>query len=449
MTGRVLLLLPVLLSRNSRTTDTRGAAKSAGFFFRLLPRRAACALIMTAFSLSAQPAYDLLLKGGHVVDPKNGISRVMDVAVRDGKIARVASGIPASQAAKVLDVRGLYVTPGLIDIHAHLYNRPGHPPPKRNQSVQPDAVSFRSGVTTMVDAGTSGWRDFPNFREITIERSRTRVLAWLNIVAAGMGHGNENDPAQMDVAGAVNMAKKNPGLIIGFKTAHYAGPGWAAVDGTVKAGGETKLPVMVDFGRATAERNLKALLLEKLRPGDVYTHCFSGIRGEILPDKKVNPVMLEARKRGILFDVGHGGGSFFWNMTIPAIEQKFFPDSISTDLHFGSMNSAMKNLPNVMSKFLNLNVGFDDLVRMTTWNPAKAINRPQLGNLDEGAEADIAVLRIDEGEFGFLDSAGARYEGKQRIVAEMTLRRGKIVWDLNARAGEDWKTFKYRKGSGR
>jgi dihydroorotase len=404
-------------------------------------------LFLAALPLAAQPSYDLLLKGGHVVDPKNRVSRVMDVAVASGRIARVADDIPGSEAKKLVDVRGLYVTPGLIDLHAHVYNRPGNPPPKRNQSVQPDAVSFRSGVTTLVDPGTSGWRDFANFREITVARSRTRVLAWLNIVAAGMGFGNEDDPAQMDVEGAVKVAKANRDVIVGFKTAHYAGPGWAAVDGAVSAGKQTGLPVMVDFGQTTAERNIKTLLLEKLRPGDVYTHCFSGLRGEILADKTMNPTMLAARKRGILFDVGHGGGSFFWNMTIAAIGQKFFPDTISTDLHFGSMNAAMKDLLNVMSKFLNLNVPFDDLIRMTTWTPANAIKRPQLGNLDIGAEADIAVLRIDKGQYGFLDSAGARYQGTQMIVGEMTLRNGRIVWDLNGRAGEDWKTFPYKKRS--
>ena len=410
--------------------------------------RIGAVIAAAAFSLGAQPVYDLLLKGGHVIDSKNQVNRPADVAIAAGKIARVAPDIPASQARKVLDVRGLYVTPGLIDIHAHLYNRPGNPPPKRNQSVQPDAVSFRSGITTIVDAGTSGWRDFPNFREITIDRSQTRVLAWLNIVAAGMGHGNENDPAQMDAEGAAKMAKSHPDVIIGFKTAHYAGPGWAAVDGAVKAGNLAGLPVMVDFGRVTAERNLNALLLDKLRPGDVYTHCFSGLRGEILENNRVNPVMFEARKRGILFDVGHGGGSFFWNKTIPAIEQKFFPDSISTDMHFGSMNGAMRDLLNVMSKMLNLNVSFAELIRMTTVNPANAIKRPQLGNLDVGAEEDVAVLGIDQGQFGFLDSAGARFQGRQMIVCELTLRKGRVVWDLNARSGEDWKTFKYRKRSG-
>jgi dihydroorotase len=391
----------------------------------------------------AQPAYDLILKGGHVVDPKNKISAVMDVAIAAGKIARVAPDLPAADARRVVDVRGLYVTPGLIDIHAHLYNRPGNPPPKRNQSIQPDSVSFRSGVTTMVDAGTSGWRDFPNFHEIVIARSQTRVLAFVNIVAAGMGMGNEHDPAQMDAEGAAKMAKSHPGVIVGFKTAHYEGPGWAAVDGLVKAGNLANLPVMVDFGRATAERNLRTLLLDKLRPGDIYTHCFSGLRGEF-QDGRMSPVMIDGRKRGIIFDVGHGGGSFFWNAVTRAIEQKFFPDSISTDMHFGSMNAGMKDLPNVMSKMLNVGVPFDEVIRMTTWNPANEIKRGDLGHLDVGAEADVAVLRIDQGQFGFLDSSGARYQGRQRIAAEMTLRRGRVVWDLNARAGEDWKTFKYR-----
>src|SRR5262245_39227475 len=400
-------------------------------------------LLAAALTLQAQPLYDLLLKGGHVIDPKNQISGIMDVAIADGKVARVASSISASQSRKTIDVKGLYVVPGLIATHAHLYNRPGNPPPQRNQSVQPDAVAFRSGITTLVDPGTSGWRDFPNFKETTIDRSQTRVLAWLNIVAAGMGFGNEDDPAQMDAENAAKMAKAYPDIIVGFKTAHYAGPGWAAVDGAVKAGALTGLPVMVDFGRATPERNIKVLMLEKLRSGDVYTHCFSGLRGEIV-DGQVSPTMLEARKRGIIFDIGHGGGSFFWNMTIPAIEHKFYPDTISTDMHFGSMNGAMRDLPNVMSKFLNLKVPFDDLIAMTTWHPAKALKRPQLGHLEIGAEADIAAFTVEKGQFGFLDSAGARYNGTQRITCELTLRKGRVVWDLNARTGQDWKAFPYK-----
>ncbi|MBI2690224.1 MAG: amidohydrolase/deacetylase family metallohydrolase [Acidobacteria bacterium] len=400
------------------------------------------ALLAVAVVTHAQPAYDLVLKGGHVVDPKNRISSVMDVAVSNGRIARVAAGIPAAQARKTIDVSGLYVVPGLIDMHAHLYNRPGSPAPKRNQSVQPDAVAFRSGITTIVDAGTSGWRDFPNFKEITIDRSRARVLAWLNIVAAGMGFGNEDDPAQMDAEGAARMAKAHPGLIVGIKTAHYAGPGWEAVDGAVKAGQIAGLPVMVDFGRATADRNIKTLFRDKLRPGDVYTHCFSGLRGEIV-NGQMSPYMIEARQRGIVMDLGHGGGSFFWNMTIPAIEQKFYPDTISTDMHFGSLNGAMKDLLNVMSKFLNLKVPFDDLIAMTTSRAAKVLGRPALGSLEIGSEADIAVLAVEKGKFGFLDSKGARFDGTQRITGELTLRKGAVVWDLNGRAGQDWKSFRY------
>ena len=400
------------------------------------------ALLAVAVATHAQPVYDLVLKGGHVVDPKNRISAVMDVAVSNGRIARVAAGIPAAQARKTIDVSGLYVVPGLIDMHAHLYNRPGSPAPKRNQSVQPDAVAFRSGITTIVDAGTSGWRDFPNFKEITIDRSRTRVLAWLNIVSAGMGFGNEDDPAQMDAEGAARMAKAHPGLIVGFKTAHYAGPGWEAVDGAVKAGKIAGLPVMIDFGTATVERNIRTLFREKLRPGDVYTHCFSGLRREIV-NGQLSPYMIEARQRGIVMDVGHGGGSFFWNMTIPVIEQKFYPDTISTDMHFGSMNGAMKDLLNVMSKFLNLKVPFDDLIAMTTSRAAKALGRPALGSLDIGSEADIAVLAVERGKFGFLDSKGTRFDGAQRITGELTLRKGAVVWDLNGRAGQEWKSFRY------
>ena len=405
--------------------------------------RIALGYLLTAFALSAQPVYDVLLKGGHVIDAKNRISRVMDVAIAGGKIASVARDIPAAQAGKVVDASGLYVVPGLIDIHVHLYNRTGNPLPKRNQSVQADAFSFRTGVTTMVDPGTSGWRDFPDFRRMVVERSQTRVLSMLNIVAAGMGFGNEDDPAQMDAEAAARMAKSHPDVIVGFKTAHYGGPGWTAIDNLVKAGNLAELPVMVDFGNASPDRDIRTLLLDKLRPGDIYTHCYSGIRQELIGGK-VNPVMIEARKRGIFFDVGHGGGSFFWNIAVPAVQQKFLPDSISTDMHFGSMNAGMKDILNVASKILNLGATIDEVVAMMTWNPARQIKRPELGSLDAGAEADIAVLRVGRGQFGFLDSAGASYQGTQMIVSEMTLRKGRIVWDLNARSGEDWKTFKYR-----
>jgi dihydroorotase len=393
---------------------------------------------------TAQPVYDLLLKSGYVIDPQNNINQVMDVAVAGGKIARVAANIPASEARKIVDLKDLYVTPGLIDIHVHVYARCG---PKSFPSVDPDAFSFRTGVTTMVDAGTAGWREFPDFRARVIDRAHTRVLALLNIVGAGMESGKEDDPAEMDAEAAAAVAKANADVIVGFKSAHYAGPSWEAIDNAVKAGNLTNLPVMVDFGRINQVRNIGALFLDKLRPGDIYTHCYSGHRQELLETGKVNPAMWAGRKRGIFFDVGHGGGSFYWYVAVPAYEERFYPDSISTDLHTGSMNAGMKDMLNVMSKCLNLGSSLDEVIRMSTCNPAKEIKRPQLGNLSVGAEADIAVIRIDRGSFGFVDSAGATNAGNRLMVCELTLRKGAVVWDLNGRAGETWKMFLYQKDS--
>ncbi len=402
-------------------------------------------LLALAGTLGAQPAYDLLIKGGHVIDPKNNLSRVMDVAVADGRIARLAPDIPASQAKKTVHAAGLYVTPGIVDIHVHVYAGTGLARVLTgDSSVYPDAFSFRTGVTTMVDAGTAGWRNFPDFRQRIIDRFRTRVLAFLNVVGGGMGLENESDPANMSAAEAVKMARQHPDVIVGFKVAHFRGDGWPDIDHAVKAGSELGLPVMVDFGYVKGERNLGNLLRGKLRPGDIYTHCYAGHRDEVV-DGKLNPAMLDGRKRGILFDVGHGGGSFYWNIAVPALEARFYPDSISTDLHTGSMNAGMKDMPNIMSKLLNLGVPLEEVIRQSTWNPARAIRRPELGHLDAGAEADIALLRVEQGSFGFLDAAGARLAGKRRIVAELTVRKGAVVWDLNGIAGQDWKSFPYKR----
>lgn len=411
-----------------------------------MPVKIILSCLALASALYAQPAYDLLLKGGHVIDPKNKLSRLMDVAVAGGKIVRVAANIPAAEAKKTVDVTGLYVMPGLVDIHTHLCAQCERPLiPGGTYSVPSDAFSFRSGITTMVDAGTVGWRDFPAFRKLVIDAAQTRVLAFLNIDGRGMGTGHEDDPEDMNPEATAAMARSNADVIVGFKTAHYAGPGWISVDNAVKAGDLAGLPVMVDFGKIGTERNIRTLFLDKLRPGDIYTHCYSGHRDELLDNGKVNPAMWEGRKRGIIFDLGHGGGSFYWYVAIPAYEQGFYPDSISTDLHTGSMNSGMKDITNVMSKCLNLGSSLDAVVRMSTWSPANEIHRPQLGNLDTGAEADVAVLRLDRGRFGFPDSAGATNAGTQKLTCEMTIRKGKIVWDLNGRTGGNWKTFKYDK----
>ena len=269
------------------------------------------------------PPYDLVLKGGHVIDAKNHIDAVRDVAIKDDRIARIGPSIDAAAGRKVLDVSGLYVTPGLVDIHVHVFKRNNPPATMNEEAVQPDAFSFRSGVTTMVDAGSSGWKEFPEFRDRVIQKAKTRVLAFLNIVGAGMGTGHENEAAEMDAEAAARCAKQNPDLIVGFKSAHYAGEGWPSVENAVKAGNLAGLPVMVDFGQVSSYRNINALFMDKLRPGDIFTHCFSGHREEVLENGKLNPAMTAGRKRGIIFDIGFGQASFYWYVAVSAYQAGF------------------------------------------------------------------------------------------------------------------------------
>ncbi len=398
------------------------------------------ALIGVAGSGFSQPAYDLLLQGGHVIDPKNGISAVRDVAIKDGSIAAIAPHLDPAAALKVVNVAGLYVTPGLVDIHVHVYAGTG----ERNSyagdlSVYPDGFTFRNGVTTVADAGCSGWRNFEDFKDRIIDRSKTRVFAFLNIVGHGMrGAKFENDQTDMEAAPAAEMALKYKNIVVGIKTAHYAGPEWTPVEHAVEAGTIAKIPVMVDFGSDRPERPLYDLLTKKLRPGDIYTHCYSGLRHELGDDGKLNPGMIEGRKRGVIFDVGHGNGSFAWRIAVPALKQGFLPDSISTDLHVASMNSSMKDMLNVMDKFLAMGMSVDDVIRRSTWNPAREIQHEELGNLSVGATADVAVLSLDRGKFGFTDMYGARMPGTQKLVCELTLRNGKVVYDLNGISRPDW-----------
>jgi dihydroorotase len=398
---------------------------------------------LAALSSAAEPKYDVLLRGGHLIDPRNGISAVRDVAIAAGKVAAIAPRIDPTEAFKTVDVSGLYVTPGLIDIHAHVYTGTGE---KRSyagdNSVPPDGFALRVGVTTLVDVGGAGWRNFEDFKDRVIDRSGTRVLSFLNIVGHGMrGDEFEHNLADMAARPTAEMARKYPGVIVGVKTAHYRGPEWTPVELAVEAGTLASIPVMVDFGANKPERPVAELLTKKLRPGDIYTHVYSGLRNELGDDGRVNPGLWEGRKRGVFFDVGHGGGSFGWRVAVPAIKEGFLPDSISTDLHVGSMNAGMKDMLNVMSKFLALGLKLDDIVLRSTWNPAREIKQEQLGHLSVGAPADVAVLRVENGAFGFVDSFGARLRGKQKLTCEMTLRDGKVVYDLNGLARPDWETL--------
>jgi len=407
-------------------------------------RRAAWLLLVAAVPVTAaEPKYDVLLRGGHVIDPRNNLSAVRDVAIAGGKIAAVAPRIEPADAFKTIDVSGLYVTPGLVDIHVHVYTGTGEKGSYAgDNSVYPDGFTLRAGVTTVVDAGGAGWRNFEDFKLRVIDRAKTRVLALLNIVGNGMRGGDyEQDLADMASAPAGEMARKYPGVIVGIKTAHYGGPEWIPVEHAVEAGTMADIPVMVDFGASKPERPVAELVTKKLRPGDIYTHVYSGLRGELDPSGRVNPGLWEGRKRGVIFDVGHGGGSFAWRVAVPAIKEGFVPDSISTDLHVGSMNAGMKDMLNVMSKFLALGLTLDDVIARSTWNPAREIKQDGLGHLSVGAEADVAVVRLEDGRFGFVDSFGGRLRAPKKLVCELTLRDGKVVYDLNGLARPDWDTL--------
>ncbi|MDX2180080.1 MAG: amidohydrolase/deacetylase family metallohydrolase [Bryobacteraceae bacterium] len=402
-----------------------------------------------AILLAQAPAYDLLLKNGHVIDAKNKLSAKRDVAIANGKIAEVSPSIDAAKAKRTVDVAGLYVTPGLVDLHVHVYSTASKPSAYCGQlSVFPDDHTFRSGVTTVVDAGTSGWKSFPEFKERVIDRAKTRVLALLNIVGTGMCGAVEQETTEMDAEQLAAMAKKHPGVIVGVKTAHYAGPEWIAVDSALKAAKEANIPVMVDFGVFRIERPHEELVLDRLRPGDMYTHMYLGAVPMLDKNDKVREYLWQARKRGVLFDVGHGAGSFLFWQAVPAMKQGFVPDSISTDLHQSSMIGGMKDMTNVMSKFLNMGLSLDDTIAKSTWAPARQIKREDLGHLSVGAVADIAVLRLEKGNFGFTDIAGGKLMGTQRLVTEITLKDGVAQWDLNGMTRDEWTKMPFRYNAG-
>src|SRR5436305_7894774 len=317
---------------------------------------------------AAQTPYDLLLKGGHVIDARNNLSAIRDVAIAQGKIAAVAENIPASQAGRTMDVSGLYVTPGLVDMHVHVFAGSMNREYLGENCVRPDGFSFRSGVTTVVDAGSSGWRNFGEFRDQIINRAKTRVFAMLNIVGSGMGGRPdvEQNTRDMEPERTAEVAKRNKDVVVGIKVAHYAGPEWIAVDRGVEAGRLAGVPVMVDFATFRPERPFQDLVLKHLRPGDIYTHTYLSAVPILDTQGKSLPYLCAATTRAATFDLGHGGGSFSFRQAIPAVRQGFIPDSISTDLHVDSMNAGMKDMLHVMSKFLNMGMSLDDVIAMST-----------------------------------------------------------------------------------
>ena len=379
---------------------------------------------------------DLLLKGGRLLDPKNSIDSKMDVAVKDGKIYRIAAEIPSSSAKKVLDVSGMIVSPGLINIHTHVYagSKPGFADGQSSQL--PDAFAPRSGITTVVDAGTTGWRTFPDFKAKVVDPSLTRVLAFINIFETGFSAGSaiEPDLNTLDVQMTVDAIKKYPDFIAGTRIGHYKGKSWIPFNKASEAAQITDRPLFVEchMPEYSLEDQLK-----KMRSGDIITHSFENVseRMPIVDEQgKLRAFVLEAQNRGVLFDVGHGGVGFWFNQAIPALKQGLLPNSFGTDEHRTSMNAGMKNMLNVMSKYLTIGMTIPDIIASGSWKPAKSIKREDLGNLRVGSVADIAVLSIINGKYGYVDSGGNRIEGNQKFEAELTVRAGRIIWDLNGLA---------------
>lgn len=385
--------------------------------------------------------FDLLLKGGHVIDPKNGLDAPLDVGIAAGKIAEVAAGLDPASSHKTIDLDGLYVTPGLVDMHTHVFHTTGIPDAwAGDNSVQPDAFSFRSGVTTMVDAGSSGWSTFEMLRESVIDRARTRVLAFVNIAKLGMvTDAAEQQKADFCPDALAKLARKHSDVIVGIKSAHYQQPDWASVDMAVEAGRRAGVPAMIDFGYFLPERPYWRLVSEHLRPGDISTHMYRGPVPWVDGRGKLLSYLPEARHRGVKFDVGHGNMSLVLRNAVPAVEQGFFPDTISSDVHALSMNAPMMDMPTMLSKFLALGMPLFDAIGAATWNPARIIQHPELGHLTPGAVADVAVWRLFEGRFGFADAYGGKIDGRQRLICDLTIAAGEVVWNWDALGCQDYR----------
>jgi len=389
-------------------------------------------------SISAEGnRYDLLIKGGHVIDPANGINGKMDVAVADGLIAAVAPDIPEDTAETVADAGRFYVSPGIVDIHVHTFYTFIT---RTVASVLADDTFRFSGTTTAADCGTSGAESFADFKKI-IDRSLIRMLAYLNIAAPGMNTA-EQDPTTFDISLAVRTALAHPDIIVGFKSAHYWTSSaydsihtpWASVDSALAAAREAGLHAMFDFYPREAKggwpaRTYRDLVLEKMQPTDIHTHCYAAHIPSVDENGVLNGYILEAQNQERIFDVGHGAGSFIWAHAVPSIEQGYIANSISTDLHGANINGPVYDMMHVMSKFLAMGVPLEDVIRRSTINPASEIKRGKLGSLTPGNPADIAVFEELNGYFTYYDVKKNTLVGDKKIQAVFTLYGGRVLFD--------------------
>ncbi len=381
--------------------------------------------------------YDLLLRGGHVIDPANSIDGAADVGIKDGKIAAVAPNLNAAKSSRTLEVDGLYVTPGLIDIHTHPFSPMDT---GRAPRIPADQYGLPTGTTTLVDCGSPGSTSMGTFRDRVATPSKCRVLAFLNICSVGMIRDSEQNVENLYAEECAEAIMQNRDIVVGIKSAHYMGPGWESIDNAVAAGEIAGVPVIVD-SRTLETRPYDEMVLEHLRPGDIVTHMYRAYHPTLDENGKVQPYLFEARDRGVKFDIGHGAAGFLWRNAAPAMEQGFGPDTISTDAHNGNYFIQRANMPLTMSKLIDLGMPLEEAVRRSTVVPAEVIGRPELGTLSVGAEADVAAFALEEGEFPFVDSYRAVKMGSRRLDCRLTLRAGEIVWNVDARGMPLWDTL--------
>lgn len=370
--------------------------------------------------------YDLVIRNGVVVGPAQGLSERQDVAIAQGRIAAVASDIPPDSAWEVLNASGHLVTPGLIDIHVHVYPGVSH------YGVPPDATCLARGVTTACDAGSAGADTFDGFRRYVIDISETRVLAFLNISAIGMVSPLDNELEDLRHASperAIGVVERNRDVIQGIKVRlsrrHVGRNGLEPLRLARRAAEAVGMPIMVHVG--DTDPSLGEILAE-LRSGDLVTHCFHGRADGVLDaDGKVLPAVAEAARKGILFDVGHGVGSFSFDVARKALAQGLVPATISSDLHHYNVNGPVFDLATTMSKFLLLGRPLEEIVAKTTSVPAGLLGlADRLGSVREGFLADLAVFKLTEGEFEFEDSMKEKVLGRQRLEPVAVIRRGRI-----------------------
>jgi len=340
-----------------------------------------------------------------------------------------------------VDVSAYYVTPGLVDVHAYVNSqavfRQGDPR-THWRHVNPDHNTLRHGVTTVVDGGSTGWKNFESFKQLVVERSRVRVLAFLNIVGSGMLEGETTaDPSDLEVAKAVDTARRHPQTIVGIRSPHLKGAGPAGVEHSIRAAELMGGVALVEYLEKDG-LDYRQLVLERLRAGDLITNTYGLTTPALNANGDVNQTLSEARRRGVLFDLGHGSHGFWFRVAVPAVQKGFLPDVLSTAMDKTSLLLSRADMMTTLSKFLNMGVPVEQLVERVTARAARAIRRPELATLREGGLADIAVIEMQRGRFGFLDDGHSRLRGDIRLRAVLTIREGRVVWDSEGLSRTDW-----------